>query len=320
VVARLASDKFLGLCLALIAPVAGCTPADEVAPAKAKGAVAGNARVIPGNDVEALRAEVARLTAENARLRLTPMALAAEVRAAVAMEDAQKAGKTLKELADRFPDSAELQPTTRRVEILVAKLRAQEEERKRVAALGFKALHTRPAFNWKDTELRVADSSFTRRWRFDSYGQGWRYLESEKGQRLLTAAVTVISKNKDPALFGMAAYVPDGPTLKHVGNFQYRFARWMDFGALLGNHADFRNDFGHTSQVTFTAGTSVPEDVIKRRPLYLVVTREGCHTRRHDRVLQPPVHYLPGDCASLKKQLTLDDFKDGSLAILKRID
>jgi hypothetical protein len=105
-----------------------------------------------------------------------------------------------------------------------------------------------------------------------------------------------------------------------LGNLRYRFRRWQDFGAYLGTHADFRNDFSHSSTIPFSIGVALGDAESMRRPLYLVATREGCHKRHHDRLVQPPVHYIPGNCASLKKTLTVDDFKDGSLAVLSRID
>ena len=305
----------------LPAALAGCFRSEKPVPPAAAPLAAMPAMLAEADpEVLALKAEVARLTAENKQLRMTPSALAADVRSAVVAQNGPQAQAALKRLADSFPFSAELAPATRQVNALLARLQADETERKRVAALGFKALKTRPAFFWSDTELRLHDASFTRRWIFDSYGSGWSYLDPEKGQRLLTATVSVSSKSKDPALFGIGAYVADGPKLTQVGSFRYRFAHWMDFGAVLGNHADFRNDFGHTSRIPFTVGASIDQNVIKRRPLYLVVTREGCHKRHQDRLLQPPIHYLPESCASLKKTLTVDDFRDGTLAVLKRID
>lgn len=321
------ADLRVPLCLVLPAAVAGCFPSEKPAPrppdahnqlAPAAALPAAIAEADP--EVLALKAEVARLTAENMQLRTTPSAMAADVRSAIAAQNGPQAEAALKRLADNFPFSAEVAPASRQVAALLSRLQAEQEERKRVAALGFKGLKTRPVFAWRDTELRVVDSSVTRRWIFDSYGSGWSYLDPEKGQRLLTAAVSVSSKNKDPALFGIGAYVADGPRLMQVGSFRYRFARWMDFGAVLGNHADFRNDFGHSSRIPFTVAASINQEDVRRRPLYLVVTREGCHKRHQDRLLQPPIHYLPESCASLKKTLTVEDFKDGTLAVLKRID
>jgi hypothetical protein len=305
----------------LLALLAGCFPSDKPSASPATPVAATPATLAEADpQVPALKAEVARLTAENQQLRMTPSAMAAEVRSAVVAQNGPRAEAALKRLADSFPFSAELAPATKQVNALLAKLQAADAERKRVAALGFKGLKTRPAYFWGDTELRMYDAGFTRRWIFDYYGSGWSYLDPERGQRLLTARVSVSSRSKDPALFGIGAYVADGATLQQVGSFHYRFAHWTDFGAVLGNHADFRNDFGHTSRIPFTVGVSIDQNAIKRRPLYLVVTREGCHKRHQDRLLQPPIHYLPESCASLKKTLTVDDFKDGTLAVLKRID
>jgi hypothetical protein len=301
----------------LLAASSGCTPSE---PATATAPPAAATSATDRREIEALRAEVARLSAENARLRLSPSALAAEVEAAVAGQDAAKAQDASKRLATRFPYSAEAGAARKRVDALMARLVAAEEERKRLAALGFRGLKTSGLYTQGDTTLRVMDTGLTRRWTFDSYGHGWRYLEPEKGQRIITARVMVTSNNKDPALFGIGAYVADGATMRQVGTVRYRFARWQDFGAYLGTHADFRNDFSHTGRIPFSVGVAVSEEDLKRRPLYLVVTREGCHKRLFDRQLQPPMHYVPGNCASLKKTLGIDDFKDGTLAVLKRID
>lgn len=318
----------LSHCVALLAAISACAPAEKPAaapvPVAPSAAAIATSATVPvqetGEEVEALRAELARLAAENARLRLTPSALAAEVHTAIASRDGDQAAAALQRLQDAFPYSAELGPASKAVAALLATLRAADQESKRLAALGFKALKVRPVFSYRDTELRVFDTSVSRRWIFDSYGSGWSYLEPEKGQRWLTASVAVKSASKDPALFGVAAYAADGATLTQVGSFAYRFVRWLDFGAVLGNHADFRNDFAHTARIPFTIGAALSQQDLRRRPLYLVVTREGCHQRRQDRLLQPPLYYVPESCASLKKTLTVEDFKDGSLAVLRRID
>lgn len=312
--------KHLLLGLALPAMMSGCGPADKPAPRAAIAAPA--AAPDDGREVEALRAEVARLTAENARLRLTPFALAAEVEAAARRDDATAAGAALKQLVEHFPHSPELTPARKRVEGLVAKLRAAEDQKKKLAALGFKALKVHSTFTHEGTALSVANAYLTRRWTFDSYGDGlgWRYLDAERGQRLLVTRLAVSSTSKDPALFGIGLYQADGATMTLLGNLRYRFSRWQDFGAYLGTHADFRNDFSHSPRIPFSAGVALGDAESLRRPLYLVATREGCHKRHYDRLVQPPVHYIPGDCGSLKKTLTVDDFRDGSLAVLRRID
>lgn len=269
---------------------------------------------------EALRAEVTRLRAENEQLRLSPAALAAEVEFAVRAEDADKAKAALKRLTDRYPLSAEAASAGKRVDALLARQRASQEETRRVAALGFKALQVRPSFGHGDMTMGLTATGVVRRWTFDMHGDGWRFLDAEKGRKYLTATVQVSSKNKDPQLFGIAAYVADGAKLTHVGAARYRFIRWRDYGAFLGNHADFRNDFSHNSRIPFSIGVSVSDEELKRRPVYLVATREGCHRRLYERFGQPPIQYVPVNCESLKPTLSAADFKNGSLAILKRLD
>ncbi len=84
----------------------------------------------PG-ELEVLRAEVARLRAENAELRLSPAALAAEVQAGVKAGDAEKAKAALKRLTDKFPLSVEAAQEGKRVDALIARQRAAQEEAKR---------------------------------------------------------------------------------------------------------------------------------------------------------------------------------------------
>ena len=273
----------------------------------------------PG-ELEVLRAEVMRLRAENAQLRMSPAALAAEVEFAVRAEDAEKAGAALKRLTDRYPLSVETAQAAKRVDALLAKQRAAQEEAKRMAALGFKALRTNPNFTHGDTSMGLTATGVVKRWIFDWHGDGWKYLDAEKGRKFVTATVTVNSKSKDPLLFGIGAYVANGATLTHVGKVRYRFIRWRNYGSFLGTQADFRNDFSYNSRIPFSIGVSVADDELNRRPLYLVATREGCHRRLYERFGQPPIQYVPGNCHSLKPTLTAADFKDGSLSVIKRLD
>jgi hypothetical protein len=273
----------------------------------------------PG-ELEALRAEVVRLRAENAQLRLSPAALAADVETAVKAQDADKAKAALKRLTDKYPLSAEADHAGKRVEALLARQRAAQEEAKRVAALGFKALRTSPFFSHGETSMGLTATGVVTRWIFDRHGDGWKYLDVEKGRKFITATVTVSSKSKDPLLFGIGAYVANGATLIHVGKVRYRFIRWRDYGSFLGTQADFRNDFSHHSRIPFSVGVSVADEELRRRPLYLIATREGCHRRLYERFGQPPIQYVPSNCHSLKPTLTIADFKDGALAVIKRLD
>src|SRR5438046_271380 len=90
--------------------------------------------------VASLRAEVARLRAENEQLRISPTVLAAEVENAIRGGNEEKAAAAFGQLADTFPVAAETAEMRKRLEAFLARRRAQDEEGKRIAARGFKAL------------------------------------------------------------------------------------------------------------------------------------------------------------------------------------
>ena len=279
----------------------------------------GRAAAEPG-EVAQLRAEVERLRKENAELRVSPWALAQEVDGAMRAGNEEKAAAAYKQLADTFPVASETGEMKHRLQAFLAQRRVQEEEDKRVAALGFIGLPLTDSVGTTDTALRLTSMAVAKRWMFDSWGDGWRFQDAEKDHKMLVARLSVSSRQKEPSLFGMAVYAPDGGKLTRIGEFRYRFARWASYGAFLGTTADYRNEFSHSWKIPFTAGVSLSEADLKRRPLYVVATNEGCHERHFERFGQPQVFYLPAECKSLKPTLTLDDFKAGPLAVLKRID
>lgn len=296
--------------LAAMLALAACKPADPGRTANASDP----------DDVVALRAEVERLRKENAELRLSPYNLAIEVESAMRSANEEKAIATFKQLADTFPVAPETVEMKKRLEAFMAQRRASEEEDKRVAAQGFKGLPVNPNFAHQDVALSLASLALHKRWTFDSWGDGWRFLDAEKDRKMLVARMNVTAKDKNPSLFGLAAYVPDGNRLVKVGDLNYRFARWGSYGAFLGTTTDYGNEFSHRSRIPFTAAVSVSDDDLKKRPIYLVATREGCHARHFERFGQPQVAYMPVECGTLKANLALDDFKGGTIAVLKRMD
>lgn len=288
--------------------------------AACKPSIGGGAGSSEPDEVAKLRAEIARLREENAQLRLQPALLAAEVDGAIRAANEEKAAAAFRQLSDTFPVAAETAEMRKRLEAFLAQRRAQEEEERKIAALGFKALPVTPSVTHDDMVLSLTSLAVARRWIFDSWGDGWRFQDAEKDKKLLVARMSISSKARDPQLFGIAAYVADGGTLKRLGQFRYRFARWGSYGAFLGTQPDYRNEFSHSWRIPFSAGLAVSEADLKRKPIYLVVTGEGCHQRVYDRFGQPPVFYVPGDCKSLKPSLTAEDFKGGALAVLRRLD
>jgi hypothetical protein len=295
-------------CVAALALVA-CKPAGQAV------AISSDA-----DEVARLKAEIAKLREENAQLRLSPWTLARDVDGAIRSGDEERAVVAYKQLADTFPVAAETADMKKRLEAFLTQRRAQLEEQKRIAALGFKGLPVNASFANQDTALTLTSLAVLKRWVFDSWGDGWRFLDAEKDRRMLVARMNIASKQKEPRLFGIAAYTPDGDKLMRLGQLRYRFARWSSYAAFLGTTADFRNEFSHSFRIPFTAAVQLSEADLKRRPIYLVATGEGCHAEHPQPFGQPPLFWQPGECKSLKETLTLDDFKGGSLAVLRRME
>lgn len=288
--------------------------------AACKPASSPTATGVDSNDVVALRAEVERLRKENAELRVSPYQLAIEVEGAMRASNEEKAVATYAQLADIFPVAPETAEMKKRLQNFLTQRRLGEEEEKRIAAQGFKGLPVNSNFTQQDVALSLASVAVNKRWTFDSWGDGWRFLDAEKDRKMLVARMNVASTQKNPSLFGLAAYVPDGNKLVKVGDMRYRFARWGSYGAFLGTTTDYGNEFSHRSRIPFTAAVSISEDDLKKRPIYLVATKQGCNARHFERFGQPQVAYMPVECPTLKPSLALDDFKGGALAVVKRLD
>lgn len=302
--------------------VAACSPSDDSTDATH----APSPTLDHSAEISTLKAEVTRLTSENARLeaenfelRSTPSTMLANVETALRAGDLAASDLALKRLQERHPNAPETGQAAKQVETLIVKRRAEEREAERITALGFRALSVAPKFGSADTAIQLTAATISKRWIFDAYDDSWRYLESERGQKFLTAKVTVTSKSKDPPLFGIGVYVADGSTLRHLSEFRYRFARWDGYGSYLGNEPDYRNDFSHTPSIPFSIAATI-DDEQTNKPLYIVVTRENCHSRKFERFNNPPVSYQPTPCSSLRRTLTVNDLKTGNLGILKRFN
>src|SRR5690606_22855969 len=121
--------------------------------------------------------------------------------------DISSAEAALSNLVARFPNSAEAEGASASLDKLKKEEEVKAAEAARLAALGFKALKVSPKISNADSTLHLRSSSISSRWTFDSYGDEWYYKESEKGEKFITAKVTVSSESKDPKLMGLAAYV-----------------------------------------------------------------------------------------------------------------
>jgi hypothetical protein len=222
-------------------------------------------------------------------------------------------------LRSKFPSSPESATAEKRIVELTAKRDKEEAEAKRVAALGFKAFSPSARLEGDEATIALKAVGMKKTWTFDAYGSEYHYEEAEKGSTFVTAQVTASSKNKDPKLPGVALYVVDGSALVKIADFSYRFVRWDDYGSYLGNYADYRNDFAHSSSIALTIAASIENDKIKK-PLYLLASRQGCYASSYGRFHNPPMSYFSNGCDTLKASMTAEDLKGGAVALVSRID
>ena len=272
-------------------------------------------------EVLSLKDEIKKLNVKIEELSITPTNLMYELKSHL-NEDNQnikKAEEVLGLLNKRFPDSPESKEGEKLLNKYYADLKAREIEEKRLAALGFKALKVNSQVSNENTTFKLINTKVSDSWTFDSHGDSYMYTKAEKGDKYVTARVSVTSKDKDPNLMGVGIYSQQGAKLTLVETMWYKFVRWKDYGTYLGNHTDFNNDFAHTSTIPFTLGASVSSEILKN-PIYLVITKEGCHSRGYKRFENPPVYYLPNSCTSLKRELLVKDFSDKSLEVLKVVN
>jgi hypothetical protein len=135
-----------------------------------------------------------------------------------------------------------------------------------------------------------------RRWIFDRHGSEYYYTEPDKGNTLIVFDFLISTKLHAPLLPAFYLFrLPSTRQPEILGRFLVNFFRWSDYGAYLGNYADFKNSFSKNETVKFTGSLEVSEEYSKE-PLVLVASRHGCAKRQHDQFATPPVRYQFQDC------------------------
>lgn len=254
-------------------------------------------------------------------LSQTASVIYAEVQAL--LKDAQLADATSKlgVLREKFPLSPELVKAQKEVAELENKIQKLEEEKKRLATLGFLGLATPGSIKNSEINVSLGQASTQKQFVFDRYDNSYHYFDADRDSKyvVLSMGVTASKGVTDPKLFGFAAYVADGDNLEKLADLDVRLARWSDYASYLGNYSDSRNDFAKTSKINFNLGVQVSDEDLKRRPIYIVAQTTGCLQRGSDRFGNPPVSYS-GYCEHLRSKLKLDDFSGDSpsVALVRR--
>ena len=308
----------LPLCLAAVAALlAGCS--EKQSTNEAKPEKLGEYQ----QQIRDLTAERDRLKAEVHELSRTPTVILADVTTALSNKDPEKANKEQAELEKRFPKATETADGKKQIAAYrdgIAKAAAEEQ---RLATLGFKALPVGPTVKGPAVTAKYGDLSFNARFVMDRYDNSYHYRNADRDTKYAVISMTVTAGKgvSNPEMPGAALYWADGAKLKKLGEFAIEFTRWESYATYLGNYSDSRNDFAKVQTIPFTLGVQISDEDAKKKPLYVVATKDGCIQRGYERFKNPPDFYR-GTCLQLKSTLTATDFTDpaSELTVVLRRD
>ena len=313
---RSASLK-LPLCLsALVALLAGCN--EKQPPYEAKSDKSAEFQ----QQIRDLTAERDRLRTEVQELSRSPTVILADVTNALSNKDLAKADKAQAELEKRFPKATEAADGKKQIAAYRDGLAKAAAEEQRLASLGFKALSVGLTVKGPAVTAKYGDLSFNARFVTDRYDNSYHYRDADRDTKYAVISMTVTAGKgvSNPEMPGAALYWADGATLKKLGDFVIEFTRWESYATYLGNYSDSRNDFAKVQTIPFTLGVQIDNEDVKKRPLYVVATTEGCISRGYERFKNPHDFYR-GACSPLRSTLTIKDFTDsasGLTVVLRR--
>ena len=310
--------SMLPVCLVAVAALmAGCNEkqsAYEVKPDKSGEYL---------QQIRDLTAERDRLKAEVQELSRPPTVILLDVTNALSRNDPEKANKAQAELEKRFPKAPETADGEKQIAAYRDRLAKVAADEQRLAALGFKALPVGLAVKGSTVTAKYGQLSFNDRFVVDRYDNSYHYRDADRDTKYAVISMTVTAGKgvSNPEMPGTALYWADGGTLKKIAEFAIEFTRWENYATYLGNYSDSRNDFAKVQTIPFTLGAQIDDEEIKKKPLYVVATKDGCISRDYERFKQPPVFYR-GLCSPLKATLTVKDFTDpaSGLTVVVRRD
>lgn len=279
---------------------------------------------------EHLQQQIRDLTAERDHLKMQvqdlsrpPAVMLADVTSALSSNNPEKANKAQTELENRFPKSQETTEGKKQIAAYRDALVKAAVEEQRFAALGFKALPVGPTVKGPAVTAKYSDLSFNARFVMDRYDNSYHYRDADRDTKYAIIGMTVTAGKgvNNPEMPGAALYWADGATLRKLGEFSIEFTRWESYATYLGNYSDSRNDFAKVQTIPFTLGVQISDEMARKRPLYVVATKDGCIGRGYGRFRNPPDFYS-GACSALNSTLTTKDFTDpaSGLTIVLRKD
>lgn len=218
-----------------------------------------------------------------------------------------QARNAIMELNNLFPNSKESQQTSailQRIDDLIAKKKAEEE---RTKALGFKALKPQVSTTIEYNKISFSGISVSNTFIHDSYDDRYFYNRADRGNTYVLATMSVTSDSHNPDIPTLAVYSIVGDKMKMEQVMRLEFARWEDYGAYLGNHVDFGNDFAKTSTIRFKLGAEVSIETTKKAYAIVLKKYNGL-SRKENRYENPAISYSGN--MMYPYSLSLNDFID----------
>lgn len=212
------------------------------------------------------------------------------------------------ELKELFPISPEAKQCVEQEKVIAIKKEKIKAEEDRIKALGFKSLKEETIVTIDYNKIQVGKFSIAQTFTFDAYDDRYFYKTADRGNKYVSARITITSKDKDPKLPVFYAYSVSGDKLNFEGDFMLRFARWEDYATYLGNYNDNSNDFSKTASIPFKIGLEINSD-IAQQPLLILLKLKNCMQRENDRFANPPVYYVEGSDCSYASSLSLEDVR-----------
>lgn len=226
--------------------------------------------------------------------------------------DFDKAETELSQLAALFPNSAEAKMKQSISAKIESGRQAKIEKEKKLKALGFKALKDNSTITVGDVKAIISNMSIGNTFTFDNYGREYRYLQADKNNKYVSAAMKITTDESNPKLPQCAIYIVDGDKLVYHTLMITRFARWDDYGSYLGNEADYNNDFSKVNSVNFKIGGQISTEESKQ-PFVVVMKKENVLERYHESLATPEYSYV--GMADFKQSLSIEDFQDDGLYV-----
>lgn len=265
-------------------------------------------------EYDALKRQLQECSKENEDLKNTPENRLLSAQKLENEGNLTHAEAAYKELIEKFPKSEQAKIAQLFVDKAEKKREEQRKEDERKKRLGFKVLEQETSIRQGDCKLTFSNIKLTNRWIFDRYGNEWRYIEAERGNKYLTFTLSITAESKSPKLPPIYVYQLIDGHLQYKATAFYKFYRWEDYGSYLGNNSDYGNDFARTETIRFSPGAELEMDDFNKYPTFLMVKKSNCVIRNKDRFGNPPISYSSTTC-DYDRTLTVDMAKDDYFTI-----